>query len=279
MENSLNCGIEMNQELGLKLSLPVTAIILERHPEIIRNLQDKGVELAVHGYVHTDYTELSREKQLEHFEHAIKIFKKQGIRFRGFRAPYVKWNEDTMAAIHELGFLWESSKTVMWNVLDDYEASLPKKNWEAYKKVLKLYNPVDAFAHPVLPEIKGNFVEIPLSLPDDEMLVDRLHLPQEKIKEVWQKILSLTYERGELFTLQVHPERFPFLREEIKSVIEQARMYNPKIWIASLDEIARWWGKKEKKTRWPNGARSCLSITGDIDALTLFDFFMRIFGK
>ena len=31
--------------------------------------------------------------------------------------------------------------------------------------------------------------------------------------------------------------------------------------------------------RWPNGARSALSITGDIDALTLWDYGLRLFGK
>ena len=31
--------------------------------------------------------------------------------------------------------------------------------------------------------------------------------------------------------------------------------------------------------RWPDGARSALSITGDIDALTLWDYGLRLFGK
>ena len=29
--------------------------------------------------------------------------------------------------------------------------------------------------------------------------------------------------------------------------------------------------------RWPNGARSCLAVTGDIDCVTLVDFIMRPF--
>jgi len=31
--------------------------------------------------------------------------------------------------------------------------------------------------------------------------------------------------------------------------------------------------------RWPNGARSALAITGDIDALTLWDYGLRFFGR
>jgi hypothetical protein len=31
--------------------------------------------------------------------------------------------------------------------------------------------------------------------------------------------------------------------------------------------------------RWPNGARSALSVTGDIDALTLWDYGLRFLGR
>jgi hypothetical protein len=31
--------------------------------------------------------------------------------------------------------------------------------------------------------------------------------------------------------------------------------------------------------RWPDGARSAMAITGDIDAMTLIDYGLRIFGK
>jgi sRNA-binding carbon storage regulator CsrA len=31
--------------------------------------------------------------------------------------------------------------------------------------------------------------------------------------------------------------------------------------------------------RWPNGTRSALSVTGDVDAITFWDYFVRLFGK
>jgi hypothetical protein len=36
--------------------------------------------------------------------------------------------------------------------------------------------------------------------------------------------------------------------------------------------LVRYW-------RWPDGARSCLSITGDLDALTLLDYAARFFVR
>jgi hypothetical protein len=31
--------------------------------------------------------------------------------------------------------------------------------------------------------------------------------------------------------------------------------------------------------RWPNGARSAFCVTGDIDALVLWDYGLRLFGR
>jgi hypothetical protein len=42
-----------------------------------------------------------------------------------------------------------------------------------------------------------------------------------------------------------------------------------------LDAIDRAPGPLVRVWRWPHGARSALAVTGDIDALTLFDFAVR----
>jgi hypothetical protein len=42
-----------------------------------------------------------------------------------------------------------------------------------------------------------------------------------------------------------------------------------------LDSIEQSPGPLVRLSRWPNGARSALAVTGDIDALTLKDFVMR----
>ena len=42
-----------------------------------------------------------------------------------------------------------------------------------------------------------------------------------------------------------------------------------------LDAVDRAPGPLVRVWRWPHGARSALAVTGDIDALTLFDFAIR----
>jgi peptidoglycan/xylan/chitin deacetylase (PgdA/CDA1 family) len=48
---------------------------------------------------------------------------------------------------------------------------------------------------------------------------------------------------------------------------------------ALLTEIEGSDGSLVRLSRWPDGARSALSITGDIDALTLFDYGLRALGR
>lgn len=373
MESSLTCWAKIAHKYNIRATFPVTAIIVKRYPRVIKRLQAQGIEFALHGFTHIDYSVLSLAEQITHFNKAIKVFNFYGIDFDGFRAPYTRWNHWTMEAIQELKIKWESSKTMLWDIFFT-PLNVQSKGIKAYEKAVALYNSVDVRTHPVLPdlsygEVQPQFVEIPLCLPDDEMLVDRLKLPLAKIKEIWEYILAQSYERGELFTLQLHPERLPLCKSVIEQVIRKAQSYYPKVWIASLNEIAEWWNEKAQfraevkdlgrgstsnseykiifncsaratilckniecpslqaekrfnlkwnnsyqwvkpgtnevivkanippvivkdtvdKTdestptiwfwRWPNGARSCLSITGDVDSLTLVDFLLRIVGK
>jgi hypothetical protein len=90
-------------------------------------------------------------------------------------------------------------------------------------------------------------VEIPVSLPEDEMLVDRLGIKDEKrIAGIWQDILKESHARGELFTLQLHPERILSCQRALSEVLGQAQALSPLVWVATLREIAEWWREKSQ---------------------------------
>ena len=283
MVSALSQWNGLAKKMGVRATFPVTAVIIERYPTAIKRFQGNGMIYAVHGYKHIDYSLLSKDEQRAHFSEARSIFKSNGIEFSGFRAPYTRWDAATLEAIGELGFKWESSKTVLWEIeVKDY-CNNPLR-LKAYNKAVELYHPDSADAQKVLPEARGSYIEIPVSLPDDEMLIDRLRLSSRQVEGIWLNILAQSYARGELFVLQVHPERIPLCKKALEQVILGAKKRVPPVWVATLDEIADWWAGKsgsnvEIKHRWPFGARSCLSITGDIDALTLGDFLLRAIGK
>jgi len=247
IEAKLNTYIDITEKFDCRPTFPITAITLERHPALVRNLSQRGVEFAIHGYIHTNYTELSLEEQTRHLEKAIDIFSTCQIPFKGFRSPYLKWNDNLLRAVGEFRFLYDSSQVMLWDIIDKNEYQ--NQGWKAYKTLLNFYKPKKAEEYLVLPRFTSNFIEIPVSVPDDESLIDRLGITdKKKIAKIWLKILQETYKRGELFTAQLHHERISFCRSALETVLQQARELNPPVWITTLGEIGKWWKEKNKFT-------------------------------
>lgn len=229
--------------LGCIPSFPLTAVTLERHPELMRTLSRKGVEFAVHGYIHTDYKPLSAAEQTRHFKKAIETFRNHQITFRGFRAPYLRISNETPEVLNNLEFLYDSSHVIHWDVVT--EEAYSQHGWSEYRRLLDFYQARSAQDYLVLPRFIDSLVEIPVSLPDDEAMIDRLGIRDEKeITGVWQSIFKRTYDRGELFTIQLHPERISLCEGALAHVIQQAKTLSPPVWVASLGEIAEWWHEK-----------------------------------
>ena len=223
----------------------ITAVTLKRHPDMIRALHRQGVEFAIHGYIHTDYRLVSSEQQVQHFNHAIKVFESYQLPFSGFRAPFLRTNGQTPEVLGSLGFAYDSSHIVHWNVID--VTKYTKQSGRDYKRLLNYYMPLNAEEYLSLPRFINGFVEIPVSLPDDEAMVDRLSIKdKERISRIWLDILGRTYKRGELFTVQLHPERINFCKTALIDILQQAKRNNPPVWVATLGEVAEWWREKER---------------------------------
>ena len=235
---------EVTGELDCVPTFPITGVTLKRHPEVIRELSRNGVEFAVHGYIHTDYGVLSLDSQVSHFKKAIQTFNDCRVPFSGFRAPFVRTNENTFRALSSAGFNYDSSYVVHWDSLD--RKNFSDYSWGEYTRVLEFYSSRRAEECPVLPMSVDGFIEIPVTMPDDEIMVERLGITDtETISEIWEDILVKTHNKGELFTVQLHPERILLFEEALANVINQARKLSPAVWIATLGEIAEWWKERE----------------------------------
>jgi hypothetical protein len=80
-------------------------------------------------------------------------------------------------------------------------------------------------------------------LPDDESLVDRLHITNVALMaDIWLAMLDRAYESEELFTLGLHPERAMVCQGALQAVLLKARSLAQDVWVARLDEIATWYG-------------------------------------
>jgi hypothetical protein len=250
-----------------KATFPITGRTLEKHPDFIKGIYDERIEFTIHGYSHVDYSNLSAREQSEQIKKAVEIFKKFGIKPYGFRGPYLQANDDTLNVLKERGLLYDSSPSIHWNVVPE---EYLKRNVHLYNLALKLYKPSDAITS-FLPYSINGIVKIPVSLPDDEMLIDRLNISNQKLLgKLWLKILEETIEKGGAFIPQLHPERIPFAFDALKMLIEEANKRN--VWITSLKELALHW---MKNGRIRNDHKSVMCITGDIDIMSLWDYKTR----
>jgi hypothetical protein len=235
MDRTLIKFARLLESYQVSATFPITAVALKRNAAAIQELVQQGIEFAIHGYTHVDHSLLTTEEQASRLKQAMAIFELSGVPFKGFRCPYLRWNEATLAALRQHHLLYDSSQGLAWNVLDG--ADTP-----AYQRVINFYGAQLAQDYPALPHLDHGLIRIPYCLPDDEGLIDRLKLDRvEAQSKIWLEILQQTYQLGELFTLGLHPERIDLLAEPLVVTLVQARTLSPGVWIARLDEIARWW--------------------------------------
>ncbi len=256
MDRALNQFTAILSRFGCSATFPIASVALGRNPQVIVKYWEQGIEFAIHGYRHIDHCQLSQREQLAQLELAKQLFDSVGIQAQGFRGPYLHANPDTLLALQHQCLAYDGSQALSWDVLDG-------RGTPAYRHVLDFYGALPASDYPSLPSLEGNLVRIPYSLPDDEALVDRLSLETtDHMNALWLAVLHRSYERGELFTLGLHPERIFICQEPLMAVLSDARQLNPPVWIARLDEIAAWWrARSEAEVKIMDGADNRLQVT------------------
>jgi peptidoglycan/xylan/chitin deacetylase (PgdA/CDA1 family) len=226
-------------------TFPVTAATAARALGVLRDLLagPAAIELAVHGCWHADLSLLPAADLRAELAQARAIFAAAGLPFSGFRAPYLRWNGNLLAALREAGFRYDSSHSVLWPVVD--RTALSPAQATKMRILLDFCQPRSTDVCPALPGWINGLVEIPVSFPDDELMVERLGLSDAASQTaLWQAVLAQSHARGEMFVLQLHPERFFLCADALAEVLAQARVLQPAVWLASLSEIAAWWQEK-----------------------------------
>ena len=235
MDSQLAQLIDLLREFDCQATLPVTATALARHTNLARKIQSEGIELAVHGFAHIDYSQLSLEKQIAHFHQARQIFENAGVKVTGFRSPYLRSNSDTVTALKECGFFYDSSPALVWDVAQKWETN-------SFRHVLSFYGAESASRFPSIPKLNNGVVRLPYSLPDDEALIERFKLTNPTdMKHIWLAMLENIYTAGELFTVGLHPERVSLCKDALRALLMKARQLSPRVWIARLEEVAEWY--------------------------------------
>lgn len=248
-------------------TIPVTGILLDRYPDLPALLRE--VDVAIHGYRHVPYASIPAAERMADLDAACAAFDRHAVLTRGFRAPYLRSADDTIDALGRRGFLFDSSKP---------RFALPRGH-PAYASSLQLATMRYGPGTPGVPDTQRNdlTVELPVALPDDEILIDGLGMSPSSVHSAYQAMLDATAASGGSLVLQVHPERFPRCEEPLRNLL--ARATDMGAWKAPLAQIAKWiLDGHDRERRWPQGKPYAIAVTGDLDAMTLGDFASRIWG-
>ena len=221
----------------------IPAVILNRHRTLISDIASDGAEIGVHGYVHNDYRTLSKTEQYDQTRQAIKVFKKVKLPYYGFRNPYLGWTEESLEVYASLGFHYESNIAVLHDVVD-LNTFTPLLR-SGFAKSLKLFQAIPCNAYVLRPRFEGDLLRIPTSIPDDEMLFDRLRItePQE-VGEIWSKVMQRVYDYGGLYTLNLHPERGVLCKQALDTLLLYAHNKPLPVWVARIGDVALWWKER-----------------------------------
>ena len=218
----------------------VPAVVLQRDKTLLQYAQNSHLEFGIHGYTHKNHRPWSLVKQKLEVAKAKAVFERLGMPFRGFRAPYLSCNSDTDTALESEGLLWNSDQGVMWPYGRE---ELPEPDY--HEAIEFLYHPADAEKTLAIPRMHGEMACIPLVLPDDEILVDRLGIKDEnRIAAIWAGVFEQTHSRGDVFVLQLHPERFPFCQKGMDTLLGGIVKSEKRVWVAAMCEIAEWWKER-----------------------------------
>ncbi|MEM3405617.1 MAG: polysaccharide deacetylase family protein [Candidatus Pacearchaeota archaeon] len=99
----------------IKATFFVTCDCIEKYPEVFKKLIKEGHEIALHGYRHVRFDELTYKEKEENIKKSIECFKKYlKIKPKGFRAPQHSIDKETLFLLKKYKFEYDSSITP-WN--------------------------------------------------------------------------------------------------------------------------------------------------------------------
>ena len=222
----------------------IPAVVLQRHVRLLAEIADHRAEVGIHGYVHNDYRTLSHGEQYKHTEKAIAVFEEKHIPYRGFRNPYLGWTEASLDVFAELGFTYDSNDAVIHDVIDLEQLSPVLLS--GFEKSLELFQAIECTAYTLRPYYAGEIVRIPTSIPDDEMLFDRLRLPDKEIGRIWSAIMQRVYELGGIYVLNLHPERALLCKHSLNGLLSFTLAQSLPTWVTSLGDVAQWWKERSQ---------------------------------
>jgi len=164
---------------GIRATFFTPGWTAEHYPDIVRELVNRGHEVAAHGYLHENLSEMSAAGERDVHEKSVRILQDvAGVRPIGFRAPYWEWSTRTPGYLRRYKFVYDSS------LMND-----DKPYRMGGGSAFRIYElPVEWFL-------------------DDWTLFEEKRQPPSSVLETWKSEFDAVYDLGlGYFMLTMHPE-------------------------------------------------------------------------
>ncbi|QDL53324.1 polysaccharide deacetylase family protein [Rhodoferax aquaticus] len=199
-----------------------------RVPEVVRDLINRGHEIAYHADVHFGFRgDPSAEQELR-----IRFMKQQmqeilGERAKeatGFRAPTESYDKTTEMLLRKHGLLHHAADE------------------SAHEDRLPFFS----VSEPGVPPDQA-LVVLPRTQLDDVSFMD-MKLTPAQVQTILNYDLDLTVRSGSLGLLSVHSQNYVeggLMLRTMGDYVRKVASYRDRLWVARGDEIARWWRQRE----------------------------------
>jgi peptidoglycan/xylan/chitin deacetylase (PgdA/CDA1 family) len=253
-----------NHDMGI--TMPVSGEILtEKRVDFLKSLLNDRFEIAVHGFHHEDFSIHSAERLMKDISKAKKVFEEYGFHLTGYRAPYLKSRKGLLPLLAESGFSYSSSGSVImdWTLAKNRNllAEADKIASDIYE--LKRVNKAD-FDRPY------GLMDIPVSLPDDEILIDRMGIHDDDLLgSILEDVIRASLASLSFAVIQIHPERYLQMRKALLSVVDKL-LSEGEVSFVTLRDLSDHLKSRTSSDLVP-GEKKIVCITGDLDIMSLGD--------
>jgi peptidoglycan/xylan/chitin deacetylase (PgdA/CDA1 family) len=206
---------------GVHASFFIPGYVAETHPDMVREIADRGHEVGHHGYLHEPPANLTPVEEARALDRGTEIIRGLiGAAPRGYRSPSWELSEDSLEFLAERGFIYDSS--LMGDVMPYW---------------------VDAGAGHQL-------VELPIHWEWDDFpyfgfapAVGARNAPSdpEVPFNVWKAGFDAIHETGEAFNLTMHPHQIgrPARLAMLDRLIEYMQT-RPDVAFMRCEDVASW---------------------------------------
>jgi hypothetical protein len=238
------------KKYGITGNIFIPAKCVQENYHFFKNHDLQNIRLGVHGYVHIDYSTVPLDIQDIHFRKSYEVFTSLGIEDVGFRAPYGRLCKNSIKILASIGYKFDSSRVFVFKeaISDNREV----------RSAIQHYDQVSTNG----PTYQQRLPCLPFTLPDDELLVERMGCNAKEALSIWCEMIHQMSSLNNLIVLQIHPNRLRELSGTLESIVKIAMSEN--IEITDILSFLRKYEYKGSHIK-----KRYLCITGDIDAISL----------